>query len=327
MDELTRLRYVIETQRQIGAAGLGTEAVMQILGERARVITEADGAAVALVDGDEMVFHASSGLTGIVGARMEVGNSLSGRSLRLGVPMRCTDTEVDARVDRDICALLGIRSMVVVPLVHNDDPVGVLMVTSSKTGHFGETDVEILLEMTGFAAGPIAEPAATPSAPVDSGQLHDEVTGLAGRHLFVESLAQACRRADRNGTSVAAFLIHVEGYQRLSDRLGQAEGDEVLRLIAGRLVGSVRANDLVGRLSGGEFALLCEDAAGADTELITDRIGGAVRQVADQAPHYAGLGASVGVAWRNAEQRIAEELLTAADASLYRARKAAGHDD
>ncbi len=321
VDEIARLRHLIETQRLMNVVSFDRDELMRVVTERAQAITSADGGIVELVEGDEMAYRAVSGAAaGSIGSRLEVTGSLSGRCVRLGVPMRCGDTEIDTRVDTAACLKLGIRSMVIVPLMQGEFPVGVLKVVSAQSDHFDDADVEILQEMAGFLADSIAN--ASARVPEAQAALHDPLTGLANRHLLMECLDRACVRADRNHTPIAVFLVGLDGFKQVNDRYGHAAGDEALRLVGRRLAETVRAGDVLGRLGGDEFVVVCDDADESDAEGIIARMSAAVRQVADSAPRFGRLSASVGMAWRGAEHRSPDELLSAADTAMCRSKVA-----
>lgn len=322
IDEVTRLRHIVETQKLVNTVSLDLDQLMRVVVERAEAITSAHGAVVELVEGEDMVYRAVSGLsTASIGLRLRVATSLSGRCVRLGVPVRCVDTEYDTRVDRIACRDLGIRSMVVVPLISEEAAVGVLKVVSTEPDHFDESDVEVLQEMAGFIAESLQHAASHGQNVYNA--LHDSLTGLANRQLLAECLEQACLKSDRDGMPVAVFLIDLDGFKQVNDRYGHAAGDEALRLVARRLAGSVRKGDTLARLGGDEFVLVCEDASESDAYGIIARISAAVRRVAQSSPQFADLAASVGLAWRSGEHRSPDELLAAADASMYRVKKAA----
>lgn len=88
--------------------------------------------------------------------------------------------------------------------------------------------------------------------------LHDALTGLANRRLFLLNLEKAIERAKRNNTHVAIFFIDLDNFKGINDTLGHSAGDELLVKIAERLGMSVRTSDLVARLGGDEFAIMAE---------------------------------------------------------------------
>ena len=321
IDEVARLRCIVETQRLINSASLDQDALLRVITERAQEITLADGGIVELVEGDEMVYRAASGLAAdSVGIRLSVATSVSGLCIRLGRPLTCDDTESDPRVDREACRRLSIRSMVVVPLLNGDQPIGVLKVSSYEPDHFGDDDVHILEDLAGFIADSIAK--SYDYRRDIHNALHDSLTGLPNRLLLEEYLEQACLNADRRGTPLAVFLLDLDGFKAVNDRFGHAAGDDALRVVAIRLTDAVRSGDMLARFGGDEFVLVCENATEADVYGIVERISSAVRSVAATDPRFRRLGASVGMAWRDAEHRSPTALLSAADASMYRVKRA-----
>ena len=118
---------------------------MGLVLDRVQTVTNADGAAVELADGNVMVHRAVSGLsTDREGTRNAGENSLSGLCVRVGMPLLCRDTETDPGVDAELCRRTGIRSIAVAPMVRAGEPSGVLRVMSSEAEHFDDADVEVL---------------------------------------------------------------------------------------------------------------------------------------------------------------------------------------
>lgn len=150
-DELELLSTVIEVQSEIAAAGLDPEDVVAVILRRTREMTGSGGAVVELLDADEMVYWAADGTAaGQVGLRLNAHGSLSGLCVRTGEIMRCDDSEIDDRVDREACRRVGLRSMLVVPLQYRDEPIGVLKVLSREPDAYGQRDVHALELMSGL---------------------------------------------------------------------------------------------------------------------------------------------------------------------------------
>lgn len=117
------------------------------------LIPGAEGTAIELVGAEGLTFVCCAGmLAPAIGLRLGFEDSLSGLAVRSGATLWCTDTETDPRVDRDACRFDGSRSMVVVPLRRNGQPVGVLKVSSSQTGVFSERDVATLTGLAEFVS-------------------------------------------------------------------------------------------------------------------------------------------------------------------------------
>ena len=124
-------------------------ATLQLLAERAQYITGATGAAIALRDQEEMVCRASAGSSApAVGTLLQVNSGLSGESVRTRETLRCDDAFTDPRVNRESCEALGIRSVVVMPLLRGEDVMGVFELFSDQANIFQTRDL-IALERMG----------------------------------------------------------------------------------------------------------------------------------------------------------------------------------
>ena len=91
---------------------------------------------------------------------------------------------------------------------------------------------------------------------------HDVLTGLPNRALLSDRIAHAHARATPEGKAMAVVVVDLDDFKDINDSLGHAAGDEVITVVAARLVDAVRAGDTVARLGGDEFALLLEQISG-----------------------------------------------------------------
>ena len=151
--------------------------------------------------------------------------------------------------------------------------------------------------------------------------LHDPLTGLPNRALFLDRLDHALARARRPGTSLAVYFCDVDDFKDVNDSLGHDAGDELLIALPPRLREGLRAGDTVARFGGDEFVILCEDLdSEAEAIRIAERIGEAFALpfALDGRPHH--LSVSVGVVFVKAGEASASEVLRDADAAMYRAK-------
>jgi GAF domain-containing protein len=127
------------------------DAALQLLASRAQYITGANGAAIALrrQGKNDMLCRASTGSNAPeLGALLSTEFGLSGESVRTRQPLRCDDAERDARVNREVCQQLGIASVVVMPVVNDDEVLGVFELFSGKANAFGERDLSALQRLS-----------------------------------------------------------------------------------------------------------------------------------------------------------------------------------
>ena len=151
--------------------------------------------------------------------------------------------------------------------------------------------------------------------------LHDPLTGLPNRALFLDRLEHALARARRPGSSLAVYFCDVDDFKDVNDSLGHDAGDELLIALPPRLREGLRAGDTVARFGGDEFVILCEELASESEAIrIAERIGEAFALPfeLEGRPHH--LSVSVGVVFARGGAATAAEALRDADAAMYRAK-------
>jgi diguanylate cyclase (GGDEF)-like protein len=150
---------------------------------------------------------------------------------------------------------------------------------------------------------------------------HDALTDLPNRLLFREELAKAIMRADRSGEPIAVLYLDLDHFKDVNDSLGHSFGDELLRAVAERLRGCLRATDTVARLGGDEFAIiqLATDQPQASATLAA-RICRAVKAPFQIGADQVVVDVSIGVSLAPKDGREPDELLKNADLALYGAK-------
>ena len=155
-------------------------------------------------------------------------------------------------------------------------------------------------------------------------RLHDGLTGLPNRTLFIKYTEQALAGTRDRGGRLAALFIDLDRFKSINDEYGHAIGDAVLEAVAQRLNESVRTGDVVGRFGGDEFLVLCsklaEDQQGLE---IAERI-----QQSLTTPYVIGqlelsVGCSIGIAYYSGDAPPVDagSLIRYADLAMYEAKK------
>ena len=151
--------------------------------------------------------------------------------------------------------------------------------------------------------------------------LYDRVTGLSNRYAFELAIEQTVLRHQRDGGGSALLFIDVDGFKKINDRFGHANGDQVLQEIGRRITYSLRAADVVARLGGDEFgAILVNTANPADAAHVAESL---VREAAkpflmgDASAH---VGFSIGIAMLPDDGEAAATLMHHADLAMYHAK-------
>jgi diguanylate cyclase (GGDEF)-like protein/PAS domain S-box-containing protein len=151
---------------------------------------------------------------------------------------------------------------------------------------------------------------------------HDTLTGLPNRSLISDRLDMTIAQAQRNGGSVLVAFIDLDGFKLVNDGLGHNAGDELLKVVAERMSGCLRATDTVGRFGGDEFVLvLTEQGSAVDAAPVLERVREAVLQSISLCGQEVQVSCSIGVAVYPNDGHDVETLLMNADAAMYRAKE------
>ena len=148
--------------------------------------------------------------------------------------------------------------------------------------------------------------------------LHDELTQLPKRMLFLERLDRALLRGD---IRFAVLFLDIDRFKVINDSLGHVAGDALLREIGRRIRTVLRANDFAARLGGDEFTVFLEGVDEAAAVAIATRIARAIEKPVLLDGHEVVVTASVGIAFNAPHYRSAEEILRDADTAMYRAKE------
>jgi len=152
--------------------------------------------------------------------------------------------------------------------------------------------------------------------------LHDALTGLPNRVLFLDRLDQAIRRAQRSTPAAAAavLFLDLDRFKLVNDSLGHQVGDELLKAVARRLESAVRPPDTVARLGGDEFTVLLDGVSDVhEAALVAERVHATLKtpfEIDDRDLH---IDASIGIALADANA-APDTVLRDADVAMYRAK-------
>jgi len=156
--------------------------------------------------------------------------------------------------------------------------------------------------------------------------LHDVLTGLPNRSLFLDRLNQALnRRSRRKDQNCGMLFLDLDHFKEVNDSLGHAAGDELLVEVAQRLRAALRPQDSAARLGGDEFAVLVENILTlADLSIVAKRVLSEMDRPFAIFGHSVRAGASIGVVMAGPEHTAADLLIRDADLAMYRAKEEGG---
>jgi two-component system cell cycle response regulator len=153
--------------------------------------------------------------------------------------------------------------------------------------------------------------------------LNDPLTGLANRRLLADRMSMALVHARRNSSAMAVVYLDLDGFKQINDTLGHGVGDVLLKMVAERLVATVREEDTVARLGGDEFLLALWHVSGIDYAVAAAaRAIEAVSQPYDIEGSTVSITTSAGVSIYPDHGEDADTLMKSADQALYEAKSA-----
>jgi diguanylate cyclase (GGDEF)-like protein len=319
-----KLLEVIAIQTEVSRLGPDVGGLISLVVRRTLGLVGADGAAVELAEGEDMVYRAAAGMaSGSLGLRLRRDASLSGLCVREGRALRCDDALADPRADRAACERLGVRSLVVVPLRHGGETVGVLKAMSTQVACFDERHVA-LLEMVSEQVG-AALYFATRYAPQElfHKATHDGLTDLPNRSLFLDRVRSSLSQAVRDGKPLAVLMLDMDGLKPINDRFGHRTGDAALQEFSRRLIAGVRQSDTAARLGGDEFGVLLRPlAAEGGLEATLGRLSQQLNGSFEFEGRLLRVAASVGAACFPEDGADAAQLIELADQRMYGRKRA-----
>jgi diguanylate cyclase (GGDEF)-like protein len=232
-------------------------------------------------------------------------------------------------VHAQICRVREMGSVALIPLRRNDQVDGVLVFASSDPFRFNADLATDFLAHLGLVTAICLENAANRAKLLRSG-LTDFLTGFHNRRYLNARLREELGRAQRFRQPIGCLMIDVDRFKPINDQYGHLAGDAVLREVAKRIDGQMRASDIGARFGGDEFSIVLPQGSLQDAERVAKRVLEAVRgtpiRIDETHSETVTLSIGVAVAEPTLDSRdfklIAERLMADADAALYRAKQA-----
>ncbi len=238
----------------------------------------------------------------------------------VGKPVLVTrgrNVEVDAYLDR-----LQAKVAAAVPLFLQHGWAGSLQLFRIAERHFNETEARLTWILSLLAENQMA--AIESMRQLTQLASTDYLTGLRARGYFERALEQEVHRCLRRSSPSGLLLLDLDDFKAVNDRWGHQAGDDVLRQFARLLPLGLREVDTVARFGGDEFALILPDTGAEGLRLVAERVSESVEQFRFRLPECEQdlhLHLSLGQAVCPDQGRSAEQVLRAADASLYEAKR------
>lgn len=226
---------------------------------------------------------------------------------------------------RKAARLRGFRSTAAVPLLRDDAVVGSIHFYAGDTEVFDAEEVRLLEEMAGDVA--FALTSIEQRQRIDFLALHDSLTGLANRTLFVERLRQMMQGTEAEGGQLALLVLDMERFKSVNDALGMVAGDDVLRIVSERLIRLAGDHEHVARLEGDRFAMVVPHIhSGSDlSALVEERMWATLGEPLVRSGIELRPTARTGIALFPDDGSSAQSLLGNAEAALKKAKNGNEH--
>jgi diguanylate cyclase (GGDEF)-like protein len=249
------------------------------------------------------------------------GHGPAGRAIRSKVPVVSNDVKRDPRrLMREELEECGINSLAMIPLIVNDEAVGVLALHAADAGFFDEEEMRLLADLAGdvsFALEHIEK-----AERLDYISYYDLLTGAPNRTLFHERLKLQLEDATRGNEKLALLVADVGGFKTINDTLGRHAGDALLCEIANRIREGGNPTGWFARVGADHFAIV---VPGVGSEEDLARCAEARLETVFASPFaLAGtelrIAARIGIAVFPGDGADADTLLRNAEAALKKAK-------
>ncbi|WCB93588.1 hypothetical protein DSM104299_02301 [Baekduia alba] len=299
------------------AAGQPTDAICSLAAEQAGRLLGANGGGILRFEADDSITAIGTwqdtGTRVVPGTRYPIAATSPIAAIRRdGRAVRLDDTRLPGAHDSPTLRDNGFVALAGTPIQVRGRLWGAAVVTSYDPFTFPadtEQHLSEFAELIGMAVANTEE-----VARLEADATTDPLTGLANHRAFQERLRAELGRAARHGSSVAVALVDVDNFKAVNDAGGHAIGDSVLRDVAGVLGEHLRAEDVLARVGGDEFAVLLPESCAADAVAALER----ARRAMERAPHTGGARVTISVGVCDVAHAIdAEQLTRFADGALY----------
>jgi diguanylate cyclase (GGDEF)-like protein len=212
-------------------------------------------------------------------------------------------------------------SIISIPLKVGETVVGVMNLARNTVGGFSLSELRLLSLLSDQAAVAISN--ASLHQMISRQAYTDTLTGLPNRRALDERLEEEVSAARRNNYSFAAIMMDLDGFKEVNDTYGHATGDDVLRIVFNQMAHGVRNTDFLARYGGDELTLILSQTEMSSAQIVSQKILEGMRNLKYKLPDgkRLKLGISGGIAIFPVHGRNASDLLRAADAALYNAKK------
>jgi len=253
-----------------------------------------------------MVFLAKFGSAIVLGAGIAGMHYTGMAAARYAPDSICRAAEMRGGIDN--LALAAIIALISIFILM------VTLITSALDAHFATVNAKLAMELK------------SANDQLRNIAMYDHLTRLPSRPLLEDRLRKAASRSDRNGKPFAYFTIDLDEFKPVNDKHGHRVGDELLVLVAERLVNLLRKEDTVARIGGDEFVVILNDLSSEkDPERISKKIIGELSRPFHVEGHELNISCSIGVSIYPRDGKNLDTLCIKSDQAMYHAKVKGGN--
>jgi diguanylate cyclase (GGDEF)-like protein len=212
-------------------------------------------------------------------------------------------------------------SIIGIPLKVGDTVVGVMNLSRSKEGKFSPSELRLLSLLADQAAVAISN--ASLHQMISHQAYSDTLTGLPNRRALDERLEEEVLAARKSNYSFAVIMMDLDGFKEVNDTFGHSAGDDLLKQVFSQMARGVRNTDFLARYGGDELTLILSQSDLFSAQIVAEKIIDGLKNITYLLPNGTRFALSVsgGIALYPVHGRTGPDLLRAADAALYQAKK------
>jgi diguanylate cyclase (GGDEF)-like protein/putative nucleotidyltransferase with HDIG domain len=312
------VQTLLEVSQDLGSSLSLTETI-SVLDQRLRRLIPFQTLVIFLRDGNHLApeyvngenFHLFSSL------RIPLGEGLSGWVAANNKPIVNGNPSVEFGYLNDPSVFSTLRSALAMPLVSMDRVQGVIALYQRDADAFSKDHLRILMAIS--AKITLVVENAVRYRQAEMSATTDGLTGLPNSSSMFLHLDGELARAKRSGSPLTILVCDLDGFKQVNDALGHLEGNRVLREVAVALKAACREYDFVARMGGDEFVMVLPGMHPDELQRKIAGLSAAVRRIGEDCGRH--LAVSIGEASYPRHGEDAEELLSAADHNMYRAKK------
>lgn len=294
--ERERLGTLYKTSVALSGSSLKVSEVIQIVADTALILGNTPHCAILMFDQQRQQFHVAAfkGLDGhsLSDFDLTVDVTIAGRTIISGKTEYVADALRYQHSLPRATSNSSFGSVVAVPMMHEHDPMGVIMLFSTDLRGFHREQIELLESLAQQATNALHVALTHESA--TSQTIQDAHTGLYNRWHFEDALQKEIERSQRHKRELSLAIIDIDHLSRVNDLLGQEKGDVVIKHVAKIIKSSLRDIDIPCRYGAEEFAVVLPETSVQSASEVAERLRQRIRTEA--APGIGMVTVSIGIA-------------------------------